>query len=221
MGVSGGEEGARFGPSLMPGGDRKAFEEMELILVSVAAQIDAAKAPQTHAAEVSVHLRANACVSFLGPGGCGNFVKMVHNGIEYGDMQIIAEVYSLLRHSYNMSNEELSSLFAEWNKTELNSYLIEITSQIFKKKDPQGNGYLIDEILDAAGSKGTGKWTVQQAAEWGVPVPCLSAALEMRYISAHRGLRERLGCLYTSAWQRKGVQQNLAERPSLGSQINK
>lgn len=201
MGVSGGEEGARHGPSLMPGGVKEAWDEMRPILLSIAAQIDPKKAPKEHKEDFTSEEAENACVTFLGPGGCGNFVKMVHNGIEYGDMQLIAEVYSVLKYCYGMDNGKLAELFSQWNKTELESYLIEITSHIFRKKD--GEKYLVDLILDTAGNKGTGKWTVQQAAEWGVPVPCLAAALDMRYISAHRGLRERLSSLYAAVWEKK------------------
>lgn len=212
MGVSGGEEGARHGPSLMPGGVKEAWEAMRPILLSIAAQIDPKKAPKDPKGDFASEEAENACVTFLGPGGCGNFVKMVHNGIEYGDMQLIAEVYSVLKHCYGMDNDKLAELFTQWNKTELESYLVEITSHIFRKKD--GDKYLVDMILDTAGNKGTGKWTVQQAAEWGVPVPCLAAALDMRYISAHRGLRERLSSLYAAAWEKKeGC--DCADKPSL------
>ncbi|OEH80084.1 6-phosphogluconate related protein [Cyclospora cayetanensis] len=147
MGVSGGEEGARHGPSLMPGGDKEAWHALKPILLPIAAQIDPSKAPTGPQPQFSE-----------------------------------AQVYSVLRHCYGMTNSELGDLFSQWNQTELNSYLIEITSHIFKKK--QGNEYLLDMILDTAGNKGTGRWTVQQAAEWGVPVPCLAAALDMRSASA-------------------------------------
>ncbi|KAL8434961.1 hypothetical protein Efla_005044 [Eimeria flavescens] len=201
MGVSGGEEGARAGPSMMPGGVEEAWKRMRSILLPIAGQIDAKKAAKGGKEDFSKEEVDNSCVAYLGPGGCGNFVKMVHNGIEYGDMQIIAEAYSVLRHCYDMGNEELSDLFRQWNKTELESYLIEITSHILRKKE--GDKYLLDMVLDTAGSKGTGKWTVQEAAEWGVPIPCLSAALDMRYISAHRGLRDRLSSLYAAAFEKK------------------
>ncbi|XP_026191444.1 6-phosphogluconate dehydrogenase, decarboxylating 1 [Cyclospora cayetanensis] len=217
MGVSGGEEGARHGPSLMPGGDKEAWHALKPILLPIAAQIDPSKAPTGPQPQFSEAQVQNACVAFLGPGGCGNFVKMVHNGIEYGDMQLIAEVYSVLRHCYGMTNSELGDLFSQWNQTELNSYLIEITSHIFKKK--QGNEYLLDMILDTAGNKGTGRWTVQQAAEWGVPVPCLAAALDMRYISAHRGLRERLSSLYTQCMNPQGQNKEGQKMPPLGREV--
>lgn len=240
MGISGGEEGARRGPSLMPGGDKEGWELMRPILLSIAAQVQTEgppgapggpskneREPGTGASggapkggpprgppklEFSEDEVRMACVAFMGPGGAGNYVKMVHNGIEYGDMQIIAEVYSILRYVYNMSNGEISSVFSEWNKkTELESFLIEVTAAVLKKKS--GEEYLVDLILDTAGSKGTGKWTVQQAAEWGVAVPCLSAALDMRYISSHRGLRERLSSLYAKCMQNKGKTD--LEKPSM------
>ena len=153
MGVSGGEIGARHGPSLMPGGRKECYDALENILTKVAAQVD-----------------NEACVTYIGGAGSGNYVKMVHNGIEYGDMELIAEVYNMLLNA-GFSNDEMSNIFNEWNQGELGSYLIEITSLILAKKDtdiaglPAGEGHLIDRILDVAGSKGTGMMTVKEAAE--------------------------------------------------------
>jgi len=173
MGISGGEEGARHGPSLMPGGDRAGYEELAPILSKVAAQ---------HA--------DGPCVTYVGPGGAGHYVKMVHNGIEYGDMQLIAEAYSLLKICGGLSNEELADVFDEWNGAELKSYLIEITAKILRTKDPETPGaYLVDHILDTASMKGTGKWTLQDAADLGVPIPTIAASVEARYLSAMRSLR--------------------------------
>ncbi len=165
MGVSGGEEGARHGPSLMPGGDRAGYDEMAAMLTAIAAKAD------------------GACVTYVGPGGSGHFVKMVHNGIEYADMQLIAEAYDVLL-SAGLSNAEIADTFAEWNRGELESFLIEITANIFRKADPEGSGALIDVISDAASMKGTGKWTVQQASEIGVAVPTIAAAVDARVLSA-------------------------------------
>ncbi|HMJ14400.1 MAG TPA: NADP-dependent phosphogluconate dehydrogenase [Polyangiaceae bacterium] len=165
MGVSGGEEGARHGPSLMPGGDRAEYDVMQPMLEAIAAKAD------------------GACVTYVGPGGSGHFVKMVHNGIEYADMQLIAEAYDVLRTA-GFSNAELADTFAEYNRGELESFLIEITASIFRKADPEGAGALIDVIADGASMKGTGKWTVQQAAELGAPVPTIAVAVDARVLSS-------------------------------------
>src|SRR5882757_1903907 len=152
-GVSGGEKGALWGPSLMPGGDKAAYEEIRPIWEAIAAKVD-----------------DGPCVTYVGPNGAGHFVKMVHNGIEYGDMQLIAEAYDILRQALNLSADELAAIFAEWNCGELNSYLIEITSQIFRVKDDETGKPLVDVILDKAGQKGTGKWTSQIALDLGIPI---------------------------------------------------
>lgn len=167
MGVSGGEEGARHGPSLMPGGSYEAYQRIEDILLKVAAQVS----------------DSGPCVTYIGTSGSGNFVKMVHNGIEYGDMQLIAEAYDVLRSVGKLSNEELHAVFSEWNKGELFSFLIEITADIFSIKDDKGDGYLVDKVLDKTGMKGTGKWTVQQAAELSVAAPTIEASLDSRFLS--------------------------------------
>jgi len=148
----------------MPGGSEEAYHYIEKIVTKVAAQVD-----------------DGPCVTYIGSGGSGNFVKMVHNGIEYGDMQLIAEAYDMLKTVGGMSNKEIADVFAEWNKGELESFLAEITSIIFTVKDDQGKGgELVDYILDKTGSKGTGKWTVQQAAEMLTPAPTIAAALDGR-----------------------------------------
>ena len=173
MGVSGGEEGARHGPSLMPGGSYQAYQNIEDIVKKVAAQVD-----------------DGPCVTYIGEGGSGNFVKMVHNGIEYGDMQLISEAYDVLKNVGGLSNSELSDIFGEWNRGELESFLIEITADIFKVKDEHGDGELVDKILDKTGMKGTGKWTVQQAAELSVAAPTIAASLDCRYLSGLKEERE-------------------------------
>lgn len=168
MGVSGGEEGALNGPSLMPGGTEAAYREIEPIVTKIAAQVD-----------------DGPCVTYIGPGGSGHYVKMVHNGIEYGDMQLIAEAYDLLKNAGGLTNEQLHEVFTEWNTTdELNSFLIEITADIFKKIDPDTGKHLVDYILDAAGQKGTGRWTVMSALELGVGIPTIIAAVNARIMSS-------------------------------------
>ncbi|CAA3011726.1 6-phosphogluconate dehydrogenase, decarboxylating 3 [Olea europaea subsp. europaea] len=171
MGVSGGEEGARHGPSLMPGGSFEAYKYIEDILLKVAAQVP----------------DSGPCVTYIGKGGSGNFVKMIHNGIEYGDMQLIAEAYDVLKSVGKLSNDELQQVFSEWNQGELLSFLIEITADIFRIKDDKGNGYLVDKVLDKTGMKGTGKWTVQQAAELSIAAPTIASSLDSRFLS---GLKE-------------------------------
>ncbi|MBE9075275.1 decarboxylating NADP(+)-dependent phosphogluconate dehydrogenase [Microcystis sp. LEGE 08355] len=173
MGVSGGEEGALHGPSLMPGGTEFAYRELEPILTKIAAQVD-----------------DGPCVTYVGSGGAGHYVKMVHNGIEYGDMQLIAEAYDVLKNGLGLSNQQLQETFAEWNCTdELNSYLIEITADIFKYVDPETGHHLVDLILDSAGQKGTGRWTVLSSLELGVPIPTIYAAVNARVMSAYKDER--------------------------------
>ena len=171
-GVSGGEEGALNGASIMPGGSEKAWPEVKPILQSIAA-----KAPD-----------GTPCCQWVGPAGSGHFVKMIHNGIEYGDMQLIAEAYSLLKGGLNLSNEELAQTFTEWNNGELSSYLIDITKDIFTKKDEDGN-YLVDVILDEAANKGTGKWTSQSALDLGEPLSLITESVFARYISSLKDQR--------------------------------
>lgn len=171
-GVSGGEEGARNGPSIMPGGSPEAWPHVKDIFQSIAAKVD----------------DGTPCCDWVGEGGAGHYVKMVHNGIEYGDMQLIGEAYSLLRNYVGLSNDEASSVFAEWNKGELDSYLIQITSEILAFKDTDGES-LVDKILDAAGQKGTGKWTVISSAELAQPVSLITEAVYARCISALKDQR--------------------------------
>ncbi len=165
-GVSGGEEGALKGPSIMPGGQKEAYELVAPILDKIAARAE-----------------GEACVAYIGPNGAGHYVKMVHNGIEYGDMQLIAEAYSLLKGALNLSNEQLAETFSEWNTGELNSYLIDITKDIFTKKDEEGN-YLVDVILDEAANKGTGKWTSQSSLDLGEPLSLITESVFARYLSS-------------------------------------
>ncbi|WP_261541255.1 NADP-dependent phosphogluconate dehydrogenase [Burkholderia multivorans] len=168
-GVSGGEEGALRGPSIMPGGQRDAYDLVEPILKQIAA-----KAPSD----------GEPCVAYMGPDGAGHYVKMVHNGIEYGDMQLIAESYAVLKHVAGLTNEELGAVYTEWNQGELDSYLIEITSKIFGKKDDETGQHLVDVILDRAAQKGTGKWTSQNALDLGVPLPLITESVFARVLSS-------------------------------------
>jgi 6-phosphogluconate dehydrogenase len=172
MGVSGGEEGARHGPSLMPGGDQSAYRHVQPTLEAIAAKTS-----------------FGPCVAYVGADGAGHYVKMVHNGIEYGDMQLIAEAYDLLRHALGYRAEQISDVFAEWNRGPLASYLIEITAAILTAIDPETHRPLVDAILDKAGQKGTGKWTAQIALDLGVPVPTISAALDARALSSMKEAR--------------------------------
>src|SRR5216110_3622085 len=173
MGVSGGEEGALKGPSLMPGGSRESWEIIAPIFRKIAAQVD-----------------GEPCCRYMGPDGAGHYVKMVHNGIEYGDFQLICEAYAILRDILEMQAPELADVFAEWNKGELDSYLIEITSQIFRKIDPDTGKPLVDVILDKAGQKGTGIWTLQSAIKQYVVISTINAAVEARVISSRKEERE-------------------------------
>ncbi|MTT32947.1 NADP-dependent phosphogluconate dehydrogenase [Terrilactibacillus sp. BCM23-1] len=166
-GVSGGEEGALKGPSIMPGGQKEAYDLVEPILKAIAAKVD-----------------GEPCTTYIGPDGAGHYVKMVHNGIEYGDMQLISEAYFLLKNVLGLSTDELHEVFTEWNKGELDSYLIEITADIFTKKDDKTGKPLVDVILDTAGQKGTGKWTSQSALDLGVPLPIITESVFARFISA-------------------------------------
>ena len=173
VGISGGENGARLGPSIMPGGAREAYERVRPIFEAASAKVN-----------------GENCVTYLGPGSAGHYVKMVHNGIEYALMQVISESYDLLKRGLNLSNDQLHRVFSDWNKKQLQSFLIEITSDIFLKTDNQPGSYLIDKILDEAKQKGTGKWTSQDAMEIQVPVPTIDAAVSMRDISAYKSERE-------------------------------
>jgi len=171
-GVSGGEEGALKGPAIMPGGPYEAYQMVEPIFKAIAAVAE-----------------GEPCVAYIGPRGAGHYVKMVHNGIEYGDMQLIAEAYDILHRALDLSARELHDIFAEWNEGELQSYLIEITRDIFAKVDPETGQPLVDLILDEAQQKGTGKWTSQDALDIGAPIPTINAAVESRIISAYKAER--------------------------------
>ncbi|WP_314584299.1 NADP-dependent phosphogluconate dehydrogenase [Paenibacillus terrigena] len=166
-GVSGGEEGALKGPSIMPGGQESAYQLVEPILTAISAKVN-----------------GDPCCTYIGPDGAGHYVKMVHNGIEYGDMQLICEAYDLLKNVLHVSAEELHEIFTEWNKGELDSYLIEITADIFSKYDPETKKPMVDVILDSAGQKGTGKWTSQSALDLGVPLSMITESVFSRFLSA-------------------------------------
>jgi len=172
VGVSGGEEGARHGPSLMPGGDKEAYEYIRAVFVAIAAKTD-----------------SGACVTYVGPDGAGHFVKMVHNGIEYADMQFIAEAYHLLSALGRLKPDALSRVFAEWNQGPLESFLIEITAKILSVRDDESDGFLIDSVLDRAGQKGTGRWSKQVALTLNVPIPGITAAIDARVLSSMKDER--------------------------------
>ena len=174
IGVSGGAEGARRGPSMMPGGDKKAYGKVKNILEAVAAKVG--KQP---------------CVTWLGEGAVGHYVKMVHNGIEYGLMQLLAEAYDLMKRGLVLSNAEIKQVFEDWNGKELQSFLVEITAKIFEQKDTLSKADVIDIILDKGKQKGTGKWTSQEAMDVGVPVPSIDLAVLARAISAFKAKREK------------------------------
>jgi 6-phosphogluconate dehydrogenase len=174
MGVSGGEEGARFGPSLMPGGTEAAYAALQPILEKIAAQTD-----------------SGACVTYVGRGSAGHFVKMVHNGIEYGDMQLIAESYDLLRHLGGLTAVQLEDTFGTWNRGRMSSFLIEITADIVNRHDKDTGAVMLDVILDKAGQKGTGKWTTQAALDLGVPIPTITAAVDARILSSMKDERTK------------------------------
>lgn len=179
MGVSGGEEGARNGPSIMPGGDVEAWQQMKPILEAISAKVN-----------------DNPCVAYMGKGAAGHYVKMVHNGIEYAIMQLISETYSFMKHRLHMSNEEMSHTFKIWNQGPLQSFLIEITSHVLNKVDDKTNGYLVDIILDKAGSKGTGKWTSQEGMELPAAIPVIDMAVAMRTLSSIKEERVQASTLY-------------------------
>ncbi|MGZ3460712.1 MAG: NADP-dependent phosphogluconate dehydrogenase [Archangium sp.] len=172
VGVSGGEEGARYGPSIMPGGPAEAYAQVRPVLEAIAAKSE-----------------AGVCVTHVGPDGAGHFVKMVHNGIEYADMQLLAETYDLLRRGLGLSVEQLADLFSRWNQGIAESFLLETTLKVLRKKDAETGRPLVDLVLDKAGQKGTGKWTVQVSLDLGVPVPSIAGALEARVLSSMKDER--------------------------------
>jgi len=182
MGVSGGEEGARFGPSMMPGSNEQSFNAVKNILESIAAKTE-----------------DGPCVTFIGNGAAGHYTKMVHNGIEYAMMQLISEVYGLLKNVGGLSNDELQKTFAAWNSSALQGFLMEITADVFLKKDDKTDALLVDMILDKAKQKGTGMWTSQSAMDLNIPIPVIDAAVSMRYLSAMKEDRMATAEKYTSA----------------------
>lgn len=173
-GVSGGEEGALKGPAIMPSGQKEAYDAVGPMLTAISAKVN-----------------GDPCCTYIGPNGAGHYVKMVHNGIEYSDMQLICETYHLMKQLLGLSTDELHETFAEWNKGELDSYLIEITADIFTKKDPETGKPLVDVILDTAGQKGTGKWTSQSALDLGIPLSIITESVFARFISAMKEERVR------------------------------
>jgi 6-phosphogluconate dehydrogenase len=184
-GVSGGEEGARFGPSLMPGGELSAFEEIKPIWEAIAAKVDDATGKPLVGATPGHPVEGGVpCTTWIGPNGAGHYVKMVHNGIEYGDMQMICEAYALMQKLLGMTPEECAKVFAKWNTGVLDSFLIEITADILGQKDPATGAPFVDIILDTAGQKGTGKWTSANALDMGTPAPTVAEAVFARYLSA-------------------------------------
>lgn len=181
----------------MPGGPKVAYDMIEPIITKCAAQVN-----------------DGACTGYVGGVGSGNYVKMIHNGIEYGDMQLIGEVYDIMRHILKLSNDEMAQIFADWNKTELDSYLIEITAKILAKKDDvTGKGHVVDYVLDKTGMKGTGRWTIQEAAERSVAAPTMAASLDARYISARKDERVKASSLL------KGPEMTAAEIPVHKAQL--
>lgn len=189
MGISGGEEGARKGPSMMPGGDKEAYEFVKPILEDIAAKVD--NIP---------------CVTYIGPGASGHFVKMVHNGIEYALMQLIAETYELLSKGLQMPDAEIHDVFAKWNQGRLQSFLIEITADIFSYKEEGSDHLLLNDIRDEARAKGTGKWTSQIAMDLETPIPTIDSAVEMRDLSKYKALRTQAASIYGEALPTLNVQ---------------
>ena len=184
-GVSGGEEGARFGPSLMPGGDPSSWAELEPIWKAIAAKVDADTGKPLEGAAPGKPIEGGVpCTAYIGPNGAGHFVKMVHNGIEYGDMQLICEAYNILKNGLGLGAGELHETFTKWNEGDLDSFLIEITGKILATKDPVTGEPIVEVILDRAGQKGTGQWTINSALEQGIPVDTMSEAVFARCISA-------------------------------------
>jgi len=180
MGVSGGEEGARRGPSMMPGGDKEAYNVMKPIFEAIAAKVN-----------------GEPCVTYIGPGASGHFVKMVHNGIEYGLMQLIAEAYQVMKTGLKMDNAAIGQVFTQWNEGRLKSFLLDITKDIFAYKAPGTDHLLLDDIKDEAKAKGTGKWTSQVAMDLQAPIPTVDTAVSMRDLSKYKSLREQAAAVYS------------------------
>ena len=193
-GISGGAKGARFGPSIMPGGSKEVYKIIAPIFEAVAAKFN-----------------GEPCVAYLGPKSSGNYVKMVHNGIEYGLMQLTSEIYDILKRAGDYNNKELHEIFDKWNQGRLQSFLIEITAEILKKEDDKGDGYLVDKILDKAKQKGTGKWTSQNAMDLGIPIPSIDIAVSMREISALKEERLQASKVYTKTSLQKLAKTDLEQ----------
>ena len=191
MGVSGGEEGARFGPAIMPGGNKEAHAYLKDMLEAISAKAE-----------------GEACTTYIGSDGAGHYVKMVHNGIEYGDMELISEAYHLLKNVGGLNNKELADVFTEWNKGDLDSYLIEITSQIFKTKDDLSDADIIDVIKDNAGQKGTGIWTSKESMDLGIHTSVITSAVYSRFISSLREERIRAHAILPSHTQGNSIDRN-------------
>jgi len=198
VGVSGGEEGARHGASIMPGGKKEVYEKVRAIFESASARVN-----------------GEPCVAYIGKNSAGHFVKMVHNGIEYGLMQLIAETFDLMQRALGMSSEEIAKVFEEWNRGELNSFLIEITSIVLRKCDEKTGKPLVEMILDTAGQKGTGKWTSQVALDFGVPVPTIDSAVTMRQLSAMKTQRVSFSGKFKQAGQDEQDGRNVSENLSV------
>jgi 6-phosphogluconate dehydrogenase len=196
MGISGGEYGARHGPSLMPGGPEAAYSRVRLILEATAAQVN-----------------GEACVAYLGPRSAGHYVKMVHNGIEYGMMQLIAETYDLMHRGIGMTDNEIADVFDRWNQSELNGYLVEITADILRRVDEITGKPLIDVVLDSAKQLGTGMWTSQDGLELHVPTPTVDVAVAMRNLSAMQAVRSAIGEKYGAQFKKfTGERKNIVEK---------
>lgn len=191
MGVSGGEKGARFGPSIMPGGDMEAWETVQPMLEAVSAKV-----------------KGSPCVAYLGKDAAGHYVKMVHNGIEYAIMQLIGETYLLMHQGLGLNNDQLHGIFKQWNEGNLQSYLIEITRDIFMQQDDKTNNRLVDMILDEAGAKGTGMWTSQDAMSLHYPIPCIDIAVSMRDLSVYKEERTKAESIYGDPHQTLSVDRN-------------
>ena len=194
MGVSGGEEGARKGPSMMPGGDKEAYQNVKNIFEAIAAKVN-----------------DEPCVTYIGPGASGHFVKMVHNGIEYALMQLIAETYQLLKNGLHLDNNSIQNVFKQWNEGRLQSYLLEITSDIFAFKNPGADHLLLDDIKDEAKAKGTGKWTSQVAMDLQLPIPAIDTAVSMRDLSKHKSLRTQIAAMYETKKYAASITNNTSE----------
>ncbi len=198
IGISGGEMGARTGPSIMPGGDESAWKQVKPVLEAVSAKVN-----------------GDPCVAYMGKWAAGHYVKMVHNGIEYAIMQLISEAYDLLRRGAGLSNEELQMVFKQWNEGDMKSFLLEITADIFGQRDPETGQAMVDVILDKAGAKGTGKWTSQNSMDLSVPIPVIDMAVAMRDISVYKDERIVAAELYT-----RGDQKLIAEKQKLIDQLH-